>query len=453
MTDAIRAFAEHVACTGHDAIPAPALTATKTFILDTIGVALAGSAEPWTANLAMCAATWGSSGESAVWGTGQRLPAPNAALVNAYQVHCLEFDCLHEGAVVHPMATVLPALFAHAERRGGVRGRDIVGAAALGIDVACRIGAASRAPMRFFRPAIAGAFGAVAALGKLERFAPDVLTNAFGILYGQISGTLQPHVEGSKLLGMQMAFNARAAITAVDLAARGLVGPQEVLEGEYGYFRLFEGAWDAEAAVRDMGWTWQVTRVAHKPFPSGRLTHGAVDGLLRLQRSHGFSAADVARVIVRVPPIVQRLVGRADIPDPAPAYAKLCLPFVAATALIRGWVDVPDFTGDRLGDGAVHALAARIAVEVARDRDENAVVPQTVAVVLKDGRRHELTLDSVLGHPDTPLSRDRQLDKFRRCWRYAARPLPEERIEKLIGLVDRLEFVDDIRQIIGMIVP
>jgi 2-methylcitrate dehydratase PrpD len=252
---------------------------------------------------------------------------------------------------------------------------------------------------------------------------------------------------------MQMGFNARAAVTALDLAMRGLAGPAGVLEGEYGYFNLFEGAWDASEIVGQLGRVWQVTRLSHKPFPSGRLTHGAVDGLLRLKRAHGFGASEVARVIVRVPPIVQRLVGRPAVPRPAASYARLCLPFVGATALLRGGVDVSDFTDERLADPAVHALAARIDVEVDPAHDPNAHVPQTVTVVLNDGRRHEIVLSSVLGHPDAPLSRAQHLAKFRRCWRSATPQLSADRAERVIQLVDRLETVDDVRAVIELTVP
>ena len=53
-----------------------------------------------------------------------RLPAAGAAFLNAWQMHNQEFDCLHEGAVVHAMASVLPAALAVAETRGGISGRS-----------------------------------------------------------------------------------------------------------------------------------------------------------------------------------------------------------------------------------------------------------------------------------------------------------------------------------------
>lgn len=451
--DAISRFAQHVVSTTYDHLSPPAVLAAKTFILDSIGVGIAGGADPWAARLVECAAGWGQGNESAVLGSGRRLPAQAAALVNAYQIHCLEFDCVHEAAVVHPMATLLSSLFAYAERRGRVSGKDLLTAVTLGVDVACSIGLASRAPIKFFRPATAGAFGAVTAIGKLEGFDVESLTNAFGIVYGQICGTLQPHVEGSSLLGMQMGFNARAALTAVDLAARGLVGPHEVLEGHYGYFKLFEGACDLAPVLADLGKVWQVTQLAHKPFPSGRLTHGAVDGLLRLKNQYGFEAGDVSRVTVVAPPLVKRLVGRPDIPAPAANYAKLCLPFVAATALVRGRVDVPDFVGEGLTDPGVHTLAQKVELLVDDNPDENAMVPQAIKVMLKDGRNYEIRLDSVLGHPQSPLTREQHLDKFRRCWRYGAGRLKAENRDRLITLADRLEAFADIRELVALTVP
>jgi 2-methylcitrate dehydratase PrpD len=308
--------------------------------------------------------------------------------------------------------------------------------------------------MRFFRPANAGAFGAVAALGAMAGFDTRTLVDAFGIAYGHVSGTLQPHAEGSMQLGVQIGFNARGALTAVDLAAQGFAGPHEVLEGRYGYFRLFEnGEWDIAPVLKDLGRTWRITELSHKPFPSGRLTHGVVDGILRLRAQHGFTARDVGRVSARVPPLVARLVGRPDVPAPGANYARLCLPFVAATALVRNHVDVPDFRGDALTAADVHEVAKRVVVLSNGNPDENAIVPQALEIDLTDGRRLAQPLPSVIGQPTAPLSREQHLTKFRRCWTYGAEPLPEDQRERLVAAVDRLETVDDVRELIYLTVP
>ena len=106
----------------------------------TLGVGVAGSGDASARRLAQVATAWGEGEESVVCGTGQRLPAPSAAIVNAFNIHCLEFDCVHEGAVVHPMATLLGAVIAHVARLGAVSGKDLLTAIALGVvAVAARV--------------------------------------------------------------------------------------------------------------------------------------------------------------------------------------------------------------------------------------------------------------------------------------------------------------------------
>jgi 2-methylcitrate dehydratase PrpD len=452
--DPIHRLAEHVAGVRDAALPADVVRAVKTFVLDTLGVGVAGSGDPLSGAIAGAVATWGTAGEATVWGTGQRLPAQGAALVNAFQIHCLEYDCVHEGAVVHAMATLLSAVAAHAERRGGVTGRDLIAAVTAGVDVAASLGLAARGGMTFFRPATAGAFGAAAALGSIEGLAPDALVNVFGIVLGHACGTMQAHTEGSRLLPTQIAFNARGALTALDLARAGLVGPRDVLEGPFGYFRLFEGgAWDLGPVLEDLGGVWQIARVSHKPFPTGRATHAAIDGTLELQQRHAFAAGDVARVRVTVPSLIQRLVGRPDMAAPTASYARLCIPYVVATALLRGGVDVGDFAPDRLVDPETHALSARVTVVTDENPDPNALMPQRIEVERRSGERHALELEQALGHPARPLTHEQHLAKFRRCWTYGRTALDPERGARLIALVDRLESVPDVRELFALTAP
>ncbi|HUA56214.1 MAG TPA: MmgE/PrpD family protein, partial [Candidatus Sulfotelmatobacter sp.] len=303
-------LAEHVVATRFEHLSAAAVAAAKTFILDSFGVGVAGACAPFAVELREAATRWGAGADAGVWGGRLRLPAPSAALVNGFQIHNQEFDCVHEPAVVHALSVPQAAALAFAERAGGVPGRELLTALALGVDVAAGLGVAARAGLRFFRPATAGAFGAVAALARLAGFDANRLIDAWGIVYGQIGGTMQSHVEGKPLLPLQIGFAARAAVNAVDLAAAGLDGPRDLFEGKYGYLRLFEGAWDLEPVWRDLGRCWRIAELSHKPFPTGRATHGGLDGILQLQARHGFAAADVDAVRVIAPPLIHQLVGR-----------------------------------------------------------------------------------------------------------------------------------------------
>jgi len=420
----------------------------RVFLLDSLGVGIAGSSGEGVAELTQTVGSFGDGDEATVWVTGERLPATSAAIVNAYQLHCLEYDCVHEGAVVHPMATVLSASLAHAEKRSAdgcpVSGPDFLVALAVGVEVATLLGVAAEGPVRFFRPATAGGFGAAAALAKLEGLDEKAVKDTLGITYGQTSGTLQPHAEGSPVLGMQIGFNARGALTAVALAKAGFRGPHEILDGAYGYFRMFEdNRFDLEAIWSRLGREWQIAQLAHKPFPSGRLTHGVLDALRQLE-AKGIARDDIVGINGDVPLLVYRLVSRPDQPDPASNYAKLCLAYVAGAWIARGNVDVPEFRAPVLTDPTVHKAAAMVSLKQDDNPDENALVPQKFTFSLADGRKEIVELKQVYGHPDVPLSPEENEAKFRRCITYGAKMLRTRQGDDLVTAVDGIEDLDDV---------
>ena len=445
----VTALADLVARARFADLSEAAVRATRTFLLDTLGCGVAGSTAPKVDAVVDAAQRWGAGEEATVWGDRRRLPAAQACIANGYRVHALEWDCVHEPAVVHPMATLLPALLANAERRAAagapVDGRQLLLSIALGVEIAAMIGAASTSVMRFFRPATCGGFGVVAGLGSMERLDTATMMNAFGIQYGQTSGTMQAHVEGSTLLGLQVGFNGRAGLTSIDLAMAGMSGPKDVLTGPYGYYKLFETSHDIPGWWARLGEQWQITRVSHKPFPSGRLTHAAVDALQQAQAELGFRAEDLAAAEIAVPPLAYRLVGRPDIPEPAPNYARLCIPYVGAVTLIDGSCQPEAFAADRLKDPAIHAVASRITVRQDDNPDVNALWPQRFDLSLRDGRRWQRVIETPIGHPDNPLSTERHLAKFRRCWTLSGMPATQG--EQVIGMVDALESVDDVARL------
>lgn len=449
--DAIAAFADHVVRTRFKDLSSDAVSAAKTFITDTCGVGIGGSSGPLACELTEMQETWGRLQEARVWGNGIRLPAQAAAMCNAYQVHNSEFDCVHEEAVVHAMTIVLPVAIAAAERRKNVSGAELITAVAVGVDVAAGLGVAAERGLRFFRPATAGAFGGVAALAKLVGLDQPAVINAFSIAYGQLCGTMQAHTEGSALLAMQMGFNARNAVVACDLAGRDFAGTKNVLEGPFGYFELFETGGSPASIGKELGRRWFITELAHKPYPSGRATHGIIEACVELRRRHSLEPDAIRGVTARVPPLVHHLVGRAPKHEMTANYARLCARYVAAHALLKGSVRVEDFAADAFGDRQTQDLANRIAIEVCETGDPNDLTPIEVEIWLRDGVRHTSRLGVVYGNPAKPLSRLDHLEKFYRNCAAAARPIPRDRAEQLAACVARLEEVADIAELVDLL--
>lgn len=419
---------DHAQTLRFEQLPPAAVQAALTFFTDSVGVGLAGSRHARVAEVRAPALAWGQGDAARDWASGEAWPAPTAAMLNAYQIHNQEFDCVHEGAVVHPLATILPALMAQAERqaRSGapVNGRDFITALVLAVDVAATLGSGHVTPMRFFRPAMCGALGATLGLARLAGCGRARMADAFGMAYSQLAGTMQAHTEGSPMLALQVGLASRAAVCALDLALAGFSGPHDVLEGPFGYFDLF----DAPLAPRRaemlalfdrLGRDWRIAELSHKPFPTGRAAHGALDGVITLQREHGFTAADVAGVRLAAPPLILRLVGRPARPGMDVNYARLCLGYLLATWLLQGRLGLADFGRAALDDPERLALAARVTVGPNACTDPNALAPQHVQVLLHDGRRLDIELPAVLGHPQRALPAEAQRAKFDACCAHA----------------------------------
>ncbi len=453
MTQAVERLTAHVMATGFDDLSPEAVTATKTFCLDTLGVSVAGTSAPHADEMRITAAGWGGGQEATAIGMGNRLDAPTAAMINAFHAHSLEFDCVHELAVVHPLTTIQSACLAYAERCGGVAGRDLIVALALGVDVATSIGMAAQHSLRFFRPATAGIFGATAAVGKLAGLSELQLMDALGLAYAQAAGNMQSHVEGGPALALQMAFAAAGAIRAVDLAQADFPGPHDILEGPFGYFPLYEGAWDLEPVWAELGIVWRITQVSHKPFPSGRATHGGLDGILQLRKAYALQPEAVEQVTLLAPPLIHELVGRPLEVVMSPNYARLCFQFVGALALANGDVKIDDFSDCGLADARIHELAHRIEVVIDDNSDPNALAPQTVAIRLTDGHEHRVDVPHTLGSPERPLTREQHLEKFRGCLQSGVAELSTDAADRMIALVDDLDTLPNTNELITPLCP
>lgn len=144
MTNPAETLIDHALTLRWSDVPETARTAARTFLHDSLCVGVAGRNAPFADAVLTAARAWGEGGDASVLGRPDvRLPASQAAFVNAFQIHSQEFDCVHEPAVVHPLATIVAALFAEAERSGPYSGEALLTALVAGVDVSAGLGVAA----------------------------------------------------------------------------------------------------------------------------------------------------------------------------------------------------------------------------------------------------------------------------------------------------------------------
>jgi len=438
-------FSNHIHKSNFENLDNQTINKIKVFLLDSLGVGIAGSTGANLSELKKVANSWSKGNECTVLGTWENYSRDTATLINAYQIHCLEFDCIHEGAVVHPMAAILSSLLAHCETLNNegrhINGKEFLLALALGVDIASFLGISAKGELKFFRPATASGFGAIAALSKIQKFSVEEIHNALGIMYSQTCGNMQSHVEGVPILGLQVGFNARAALSSMDLTLAGFPGPKRVFNGEHGYFKLIENDnFDTRYLQDNIGKIWMVNQLAHKPYPSGRLTHGLVHAIKDLKLNYGLNKDEINSIECLVPPGVYKLVARPLIDNLTTNYAKLCAKFVGASYMINGHLDIDSFTDQKyLTNAETLEFARKITMIKNENLDQKVLTPQKFSVKLTNNKKIEINLDHVYGHPKAALSESEYLEKFHKCCLSSTKKIPKNKIDEMIDFILDLE--------------
>ena len=114
-----------------------AVTAAKTILYDSLGCALGGSKTHDVGIMRGYLEEKGGAEEATVVGSGRKLPASEAALLNALMLRALDYNDIYwKQDPSHP-SDLIPAAMAAAERAGG-SGRDLlIGIASLVFLLAC----------------------------------------------------------------------------------------------------------------------------------------------------------------------------------------------------------------------------------------------------------------------------------------------------------------------------
>jgi 2-methylcitrate dehydratase PrpD len=419
---------------------------SKLCLMDWLGAALAGSLEPPSRIIASIVRDMGGKGESTVIGTDIRTTSINAALANGVAGHAVELDDINEDSIVHPAASVMPAALAIAER-DGLGGADLLTAIVVGYEVENRIGRAMNpSHYRYWHATgTCGTFGAAAAAGRLLGLDEGEMARAFGIAGTQAAGLIEVFGTMSKPLNPGKA--AMNGVLAALLAQRGFTSPDSILEAERGYFKAASSEPDPNRIVEGLGEGYQIMETIFKRHASCGHTHAPLDAVLEIVERYGVRAEDVEEVRVGTYPIAVELVGGNYGPK-TPSEAKFSLPYCVAVALLYGKAGLEEFSTERLSDPRIRELSNKVKVYADPEFSKVRLGSAKVEVIAKGGRAYFSRVDVPKGYPRNPMTKAELRAKFESL---ASLALPRDRVEGLVGMMDSLEGIDDIRELTGLL--
>jgi len=464
--DAAFSLAKNMLSVKYDDIPPDVLELTKKHILDILGVTLGGSSRPGVRELAELIGEWGGKEESTVLCYGLKVPAPNAAQVNATMGHALDYDDTGDGPT-HPSVIIMPTCLAMAESIGKISGRDFITAVTLGMDMMCRLGQSFRSGMKtspigghpgagWHLTPLFGYMAAAAVTGRILGLDEETLVNAMGIAYHQSSGNGQCVNEGVLTKRMGPGFAARGGIVAALMAQKGITGAKECLEGELGLYNLYiKGEYNPEALTAKLGKYFAGTTVTMKPYPCCKGTHESVELALSIVEKYQIKSEDVQEITLYCRDddnfLVHPLEKRRHPENPVDS--QFSIPWAVAVVFARGRAGVEDFTEEAICSRDILDISDKIKVKKDTDlTSKSRELPVKIGVTTKQGQSYiEQTSRKDLGDSQTQLPWDAYERKFRDCASCSIKPLPEKQLEEIVEHIKNLENIDDVRELVQLL--
>lgn len=392
----------------HSRIGPAHIAAACNCVIDTLGAIAYGVDQQWSQAAARYALGTGGEGPSTVVGwDGSATPAM-AAFANGAAAHAFELDDVHEEAVNHPGAVVVPAALAVAEELE-TSGLAFLEAVVVGYEAMGRAGLAvgplSHMLAGFHPTSMSGVFGAAAAAARLHGFDAARLNDAFGIGASLASGTMEFAASGGMAKRIHAGRAAEGGIMAASLAADGFEGASDGLAGTYGFCRVFTDDPRPELLVRELGQRWMIDEITIKPYAACSDVHAMIQATAELVAEHGLTAEQIDRIVVHGPTKAAEL---NDMDGTTSVMAaQYSARFNIAAAVLADPADPGTYHPDRIADPALAALQAKVATTVpdpAFDATYAWKQGARVEITMTDGRVLERTVHGQRGSMHDPLS-------------------------------------------------
>jgi 2-methylcitrate dehydratase PrpD len=449
-------LAKHAVETPFGRFDASVVARARSRIIDVVGCAIGGANAPGCSMIIDLMREWGGKKQSTILGHGGKVPAHNAAMVNAIMARSYDFEPAGptvdgKSTPAHVSGTTVPAAIAVAEQKGA-SGKELLTALILGDDISSRIIAASNLDLDSgFEPTgIGNMFGATAIAGRLLGLSEDQMVNAFGIALNQVAGTFQNIFDCFHSFKLPQGLAARGGIFSANLAAKGFTSAREFLTGKYGYFSLYCKTYQPEVVTKDLGERFYADN-SFKPYPCCRSNHSAIDCVLGLIRENDIRPRDIDEVEVDVSPKgLEFVTGQPFRVGEVPQVSALfSLQYTVASALLRRSMHLEHFTEESVRDPKVMDLVAKI--RLTGNLPAEKPLAASVKVKMKQGRKYVKRVDMPRGNDTfTPLTTAEKREKFFDNAAFS-KIIPLKQMERALSMLDRLEEIDNVVRVVKLL--
>ena len=448
-----------------DDIPGDIVKECKRLLMDSIGCALAGTFTQKGRIALSFAKGFAFPPEATVIGGEEKASVPAASFANGELFNAMDYDalCAPSG---HITPYVLSAPLAMAECKN-VHGKDLITAIAVSHEIAQRITSGLVIPDRLSRTTTetgisihlpihgygVNIFGSIAGVAGILGLSADKIAHAFGI-----GGSMCPvptlmqfaqGIPGSMTKFSPSGWVAQAGVTAALLAQMGYTGAEDVLDGEFAFWKSFAAdGWNPGFVVSDIGRAWFFSgAVGYKGYPCCGAMQGALDIFSAIIDKFDIQPQDIREVNVVLNLLAELALWKnREIENHIDAQFSTAYVFAAAAHRIpagRKWQEEETYRTPEIKECMKRI---NIFTPASPHYSERRAVVEVV-VKEKNSTRETRYTEKDAGHAMAVMD-DKQLqEKFRKN---ASPMLSPEKIEQALNAIFSLEELDDVSRLMGL---
>jgi 2-methylcitrate dehydratase PrpD len=425
----------------------------KKQILTYVGATIAGSSAEGAETVVNMARQIGGANEATILVHGGKVPAQSAAFCNGVMGRALDI-CDHISPGMHAGSGMIAAAFAATEMVGGISGKDFMNAIAVGDEIALRLNLEEADYSGFDPTGVGGIWGPAAATAKILKLDEEAILNTMALTFNRAGASFQSNIDGSLAVRVIEGWIAQAGVECARLAQNGITGPENYLDGIYGYFHLFtRNRTNGLEVLGDLGQKPYLTyKLGFKKYPSCGMTQGSTQLIQDMMRQYGFVKDDVDRIILKLPQYGYKLVGKFELGKNPKVNAQFGTPYCIANALVRGEVKLSHFEPEFIKDPEVLRYAEMVEVVCDPEMDHTRKhYSSDIKIITKDGQEYNGSIDVSPGTEGTPLA-DAEFEKrYFDSIDFGNKPALKEREQDIYAHLLEFEKLPDVRDVIPMI--
>ena len=412
-----RRMAEFALELRYDDLPAEVINEVKRYLYDSVGCALGGYTTHDVKAMMEIYGDMGGKPEATLFGSGKKLPAANATLLNSLMIRALDFNDIYwKEDPSHP-SDLIPAALAMAERQNSST-KELIVAIVLAYEFEQRMCLFAKPGVRErkWHHATLTQFVSPIVAGKLLGLDAEQMENAIGISGGH---NFTPGAAAAGQLSMMKntvdPMAVQSGVIAVLMAEKGFTGTRAIFEGNEGLMDILGADWDEEALLGGLGESFKILECSMKAFPTEALTHSHITCALKIVREHDVMPDDIKEIkVTTIARAVDILFDQEKYNPKSRETADHSLPYTIAAAVVDRKITTDQFSDERIADPKIRSVLPKIVGEASEEFERMfpAKQPSKVMITLNDGNVFTAEVDYPKGDPREPMSQDDLDDKF-----------------------------------------